>query len=281
MPKQANTAITYSKYRPGRWEIINAKIITEAPVSLTVNGEIWLTFMCTPTDLEALAVGFLFNEGLIESADEIVNVSVCESGDNVDVWLSHLVEKPALWRRTTGCSGGMTSDKAATQPERLDRDAPPANGGPISPERIFALMDQLLHSQELYQESGGVHSSALSDGLRVVVRAEDIGRHNTLDKIAGRYVLDRLHLEHPYLVTTGRISSEMLQKARRIGASVVVSRTAPNSLSIQAAQEAGITLIGYARRDQFQVYSHPERLQGAPDSALFIPEVVEVSENAC
>ena len=92
---------------------------------------------------------------------------------------------------------------------------------------------------------------------------EDIGRHNTLDKIAGRCLIENIHLTNKILLTTGRISSEMLQKAARLKAAILVSRTSPSSLSIALANQVGITLIGYARRNGFNVYSHPQRvLQG-------------------
>jgi FdhD protein len=258
MAKNAETPVRYYRYRLGRWEIVDANVIMEAPVSLTVNGEVWLTFMCTPTDVEALAVGFLFNEGWIQTAEEVAAISVCASGDIVDVWLNHSLEKPQIWKRTTGCSGGLTSTEPV--PIHLELDAEEK----LSPAQIMDAMTQLMENQELYRSARGVHASAVSDGDRILARAEDIGRHNTLDKIAGILLREEIQGPRRILVTTGRISSEMLQKAARIGTPVVVSHTAPNALSIQAAQEMEITLIGYARRDQFQVYTHPERIQGAP-----------------
>jgi len=118
----------------------------------------------------------------------------------------------------------------------------------------------LLSSQELYRETGGVHTSALSDGEKILIVAEDIGRHNTLDKIAGRCLMENIWPDERILLTTGRISSEMLQKAARLGADAVISRTAPSSLAVEMAESLGITLIGYARRDRFNVYAHEERI---------------------
>jgi FdhD protein len=234
-------------------------VIVEAPVSLTVNGQVWLSFMCTPIDLEALAVGFLFNEGVVQKRDEIVSVRVCPAGDNVDVWLNHNVEQPDTWRRTSGCTGGMT----ATEPV-VAALPHPHNGVMLHTGQIGQMMEQLMGSQGLYHQVGGVHTSVLSDGQRPWIVAEDIGRHNTLDKIAGHYLLDGLDMPQKILLTTGRISSEMLQKAVRLGASVVLSRTSPSSLSVEMAHKMGITLIGYARRDQFNIYSHPERITSEP-----------------
>jgi FdhD protein len=130
------------------------------------------------------------------------------------------------------------------------------------------LINQLFESQQLYRTSGGVHTSALCDGQRIQIVAEDIGRHNTLDKIAGRCLLEGISLPRRILLTTGRISSEMLQKSARLKASIVISRTSPSSLSIELAQKWGITLIGYARRNRFNIYTHPERILVAPESKV-------------
>jgi FdhD protein len=261
---QAASAITYLHYQSGSWESVEARVIAELPVTLTVNGHEWLTFMCTPVDLEAMAVGFLFNEKLISSRDEVAFTYVCACQTNVDVWTNHRIEKPSMWRRTSGCTGGTTSQGSDELP--YDQAAPPPlqDRDFVSTETLFNLLDRLFKSQQLYREMRGVHSSALSDGQDVWISAEDIGRHNTLDKIAGRMLLEGLQPERRILLTTGRISSEMLQKSQRMGASIVMSRTSPSSLSIRLARAAGITLIGYARRDQLNVYTCPERILPAP-----------------
>jgi FdhD protein len=189
---------------------------------------------------------------------------VCACYTNVDVWTNHYIEKPSMWRRTSGCTGGTTSQGSDDQSQQPSTPLALQDGDFVSTETLFNLLDRLFKSQELYREMRGVHSSALSDGQNVWVTAEDIGRHNTLDKIAGRMLLEGLQPERRILLTTGRISSEMLQKSQRMGASIVLSRTSPSSLSIRLAQEAGITLIGYARRDQLNIYTCPERILPAP-----------------
>ncbi len=250
-------AIHYAKYEFKKWESLDAETIVETPVSLTVNGQVWLTFMCTPLNLEAMAVGFLYNEGIIEAMNEVEDVRVCEHGDNVDVWLNHSVEQPTSWRRTSGCTGGITAvDALARVDVSFDGNQPR-----FAPEAIGHLIEQLFEAQSLYRETGGVHTSALSDGEKIVVVAEDIGRHNTLDKISGLCLMNDIAPETKVLITTGRISSEMLQKAARMNAPILISRTSPSSLSIEMAERYGITLIGYARTHQFNVYTNAQRLE--------------------
>jgi FdhD protein len=235
----------------------HTNIVTEQPVTLAVNNEYWLTFMCTPIDLEALAVGFLYNEKIIQTLEDVANVQLCPSGFNIDVWLNTPVKKPERWIRTSGCSGGETSIDEDSVAFKLSK---PQNGVMLPPEMIGNLITQLLKAQDLYRKSGGVHTSALSNGDMIILTAEDIGRHNTLDKLAGKSLLERIKPRKWIILTTGRVSSEMMQKAGRMGASMVISRTSPTSLSIRMAEKLGITLIGYARQERFTIYAHPERI---------------------
>jgi FdhD protein len=249
-------SIHYERYEFKKWKRFDAETIVETPVSLTVNGQVWLTFMCTPVNLEAMSLGFLYNEGMIESMEEVEDIRVCEHGDNVDVWLSHGVEQPQSWRRTSGCTGGVTAVDALARVEvSFDGEQPR-----VPPEAVGQLVESLFQSQSLYRETGGVHTSALSNGEKILLVAEDIGRHNTLDKIAGLCLMNHIWPETRILITTGRISSEMLQKAARLKAPILISRTSPSSLSIEMAEHYGITLVGYARRDRFNVYSNSQRI---------------------
>jgi FdhD protein len=265
--------IPIDRYQNGSWERTEAEVILESTVALTVNGEAWLAFRCTPIDLEALAAGFLFNEGIIQKKEEIASIRVCENEHNIDVWIHHRTEKPATWQRTSGCTGGITAvDLINHQPPvgafSQDED--------LNPEQVNQMLMLLFRSQQLYRSAGGVHTSVLSDGVEITASAEDIGRHNSLDKIAGLCLLHDLHPERRILITTGRISSEMIQKSARIGAAIVISRTSPTSISILLAEQMGITLIGYARGSQFTVYSHPERIPIMDRSKIKLPAAEEV-----
>lgn len=248
--------IHYDRYEYKKWTAFDAETIVETPVSLTVNGEVWITFMCTPGNLEAMSLGFLYNEGIIHGMDEVADARLCEHGDNVDVWLNGSIEQPTSWRRTSGCTGGVTAVDLLAKPDVSLRE----NKLKLQPEAIMNLVEMLFESQELYRDTGGVHTSALSDGEKVVVAADDIGRHNTLDKIAGLCLMKNIWPETRILITTGRISSEMLQKAAQLNAPILISRTSPSSLSIEMAERYGITLIGYARKHRFNVYSNSQRV---------------------
>lgn len=268
--EQAEQPVQYLKYSTSGVDEVDGGVISETAAALYVNGQEWLTFLCTPTHLDALALGFLFNEGIIHSASEVADIRVCEKACNLDVWLRHTVEKPAQWRRTSGCTGGATGEQAPYPSVDINPDER------IAPHQLLGCMEQLFQTQQLYREVRGVHCSGLSDGEQIFLAAEDIGRHNTLDKIAGMALLNPPVMDRRIILTTGRISSEMLQKSARLGAQVVVSRTSPSSLSIRLAEELGITLIGYARRNQFNVYTHSERLAlPAGWTAASIRECVE------
>lgn len=255
----ANYQINYILHERGEWSWETGEVITETPIALSVNGEAWLTFMCTPVNIEAMAAGFLYNEGILQSKEQIADIRVCAAGDHVDVWLNQEAKKPEKWRRTSGCTGGVTSveiEQPAGIAEQIDR----YDGAALTAEQISNLVGQLFDSQDLYRRSGGVHTSALSDGKKILVSAEDIGRHNSLDKIAGLLILENIKAPRRILLTTGRISSEMLQKSARMGAALVISRTSPSSMSVNMADQWGITLVGYARRTGFRIYAHPERI---------------------
>jgi FdhD protein len=251
---QTYNSSTIKRFSQKKLEVVDDSIIVEQPVSLTVNSKVWLTFMCTPIDLEALAAGFLYNENIIKSIGEIEDIRVCEHQDNVDIWLNRNVDEPTDWRRTSGCTGGYTTAIL----EEIQPVLP--NNLILTPDQVLDLIQTLLQSQDIYRKSGGVHSSALATPAGIIFQTEDVGRHNTLDKIAGRILLEGHRVKDRILLSTGRISSEMLQKAARLKASILISRTSPTSMSVDLATKLGVTLIGYARGHRFNIYTHPERI---------------------
>ncbi len=238
-----------------RWEPVAAGgVPEEAPLTLYVNAQELVTVMATPIRQEWLALGFLANEGIIEGMEAVREVRVCPTGRRVDVWLSFTPRLPRRPILTSGCGGGVTFDDLSRQVKPVTADLS------VTPAQIADLMRRLYQAEGLYRQVRGVHTSALSDGERLLVVAEDVGRHNTLDKVRGACLMQGIETAGRVLLSTGRISSEMLNKAARMGVPVVVSRTSPTSLSVALARHWGITLVGYARRGRMRIYAHPERI---------------------
>jgi len=202
----------------GEWEEIQAEVIEEGFVTIYVNGRELASLMCTPRDPLQLALGFLANEDFIQSYEEVEIDHVCQGGGCVDIWLSHPVwDQPRRAVITSGCGGGLTfADLAAHQP-------PVTSDITISPEKIGELMAQLQSQDSLYARARGVHTSALSDGQRLILLAEDVGRHNTIDRLRGECLLRGINPEGMILLATGRISSEMINKAVKMGCPIVAS----------------------------------------------------------
>ncbi|MEL7645938.1 MAG: formate dehydrogenase accessory sulfurtransferase FdhD [Anaerolineaceae bacterium] len=234
----------------GKLEPARKPIVSEHAAALYVNDEHWLTFICTPTDLDALALGFLYGEYVIKDKAEIHSLTLEDGGSRIMVRLNHTAQKPAQFHRT---STGYALDSKPKAPQ-LPTDFR------VRPSEVLDLFRQFLDQQELHEHVGGFHSAGLSDGVSVPIMVEDLGRHNCVDKLTGLFLLRERPFTPNLLLLSGRISSEMVFKTFALGVPVIVSRTSPTALAVDCAWEAGITLIGYLRGAQFDVYSHPERL---------------------
>ena len=172
----------------------------------------------------------------------------------MDVWLHGPVELPRRGIITSGCGGGVTFEEPDADIQPLISELK------ISPERLFALFRQLHIPDSLHARARGVHASGLTDGEKIIALAEDVGRHNTLDKLNGSCLLQDIATEGLALLATGRISSEMLRKGAKMGCPIIASRNSPTSQSILLARVWGITLVGYARQGMMRVYTRPDRL---------------------
>jgi FdhD protein len=243
--------VQFVRFEDGRAQPDEGGVVREALVRLHVNGRELARLMCTPERLDHLALGFLRSEGLIREMADVRLLVVCPSQTCVDVWLRDAnLELPGHPILTSGCGGGITfADlEAAGAPVRSDLR--------VRAGEIGRLMTELLAGQE----ARGIHRTGLADAERLLVVAEDVGRHNTLDKIWGYCLREGIETQERILLTTGRISSEMLGKAARMGVPLVVSRTSPTSLSVALAGAWNITLVGYARRTSMNVYTGQERV---------------------
>jgi FdhD protein len=149
---------------------------------------------------------------------------------------------------TSGCGGGVTFTDLSAQQPPLDSKRTARAG------QLFTMMDALYAQGELYRATRGVHTSALADGEKILALAEDVGRHNTLDKIRGECLMRGIETRDQILLSTGRISSEMITKAAKMQVPIVASRTSPTSLALELARAWNIALIGYVRAEEMRVY---------------------------
>jgi FdhD protein len=252
----------YYLYEDHAWRFLSGgEVIEEKECCIYVNGEELLTMAATPVQLEALALGFLLNEGIITRPAEVVELAVKGNGACVDVWLDRPVVLPTRKILTSGCTGGVTFNELAA---RLD---PLESTFATTLDELQEALRALYAAGSLYAITRGVHTSILwRDGV-VLAAAEDVGRHNTLDKLRGICLQQGVDPSGSLLLSTGRISSEMLSKAVRMGCPIVVSRTSATSMSVELARRWNVTLIGYFRGNvknnrigQTRFYSHPERI---------------------
>ena len=257
----------------GEWSQVDAQVIEESRVTIYANAQEITSLMCTPGEMDVLALGFLKNEGIIDRLDEVRDVYVSRQECCVDVWLNHAAELPQSKTITSGCGGGVTFIDPEWQ------CAPLHDHLRVEPEVLCRLFNRLQRPDSLYARARGVHTTALVQGDQILALAEDVGRHNTIDKVVGSCLLAGIETSGLLMLTTGRISSEMMRKAARMGCPLVASRNSPTSMSVAMANAWNITLVGYVRHGSLRVYSHPERLGLFAGERVF-PLAIESSTNS-
>ncbi len=233
--------------------------IQEARLNIFLNGEKAISMMTIPMDQKAHAIGFLMSENVISSIDDVEELILSEDGLRVDVKarineesLQNLYKEKTL---TSGCGGGVTGTAAGELHIPFNQTA-----FKITPKRILDEIKIFYKESELYNLTGCVHKAMiyLLDGTTVT--AEDIGRHNAIDKAIGKCELKGLDTTKSVLFVSGRLSSEMVTKAVMHRIPIIVSRTAPTYLGVQTAHKHGLTLIGFARGRKMNIYTHQGRI---------------------
>ena len=253
-------AVAARRWRDGVFETAEVPVVREIPVTLRLNGREIITLLASDDALDFLAAGFLKAEGFVERREQFAAIRVDPASGTVEVEataVDQLAER-LLERRTvtSGCGKGTTFTHAIDAIQA--RRAPP--GPRVSAAQVRQLIHGLLHGSELYRVAGGVHSAALATPAEIVIFRDDIGRHNAVDKIHGECFLRGIPVEDKILLTTGRVSSEILVKAAKLGVAVLVSRSAPTDLALDLAGRTGITVVGQVRGGGLTVYTGPERV---------------------
>ncbi|MGH6792120.1 MAG: formate dehydrogenase accessory sulfurtransferase FdhD [Methyloceanibacter sp.] len=238
----------------------------ETAVAFTFNTASYAVMMATPQDLKDFAVGFSLTEGVISSIEAIEGIDIVEeeTGIELRIWLKAPQGAEFLSRRRkmagpTGCGlCGVESLVEAMRP-------PPkvGEGRVFTPDQIMTAVDSLFPLQVLNHETRAVHAAGFWDPERDLVAVrEDVGRHNALDKLAGALASEHTNAAQGLVVLTSRVSVEMVQKSAMIGAAVVAAVSAPTALAVRMAESCGMTLVAIARKDGFEVFTHPHRVKG-------------------
>ena len=235
-------------------------VAKESPLTIILNNRELATLLCSPTDLKCLTVGFLFSEGLLRSKEEIKKITVDDGRGvvRVDVESDEGFAGDALLKRfiTSGCGRGASFYSAAD----VQGQAKVESRAEISAGAVLALVNEFQHRSQIYRATGGVHSAALCDMRSILVFSEDIGRHNAIDKVFGECVLNGIATDDRIVITSGRISSEILLKVAKRNIPVLVSRSAPTDLGLKLAADLGVTLVGFVRGKRMNVYTHDWRI---------------------
>jgi len=235
-------------------------VARETPVTIILNDRELVTLLCSPTDLEYLAIGFLFSEGLLKSKDEIKNIIADDRRGVVRVeteknkeFTGELLFKPLIassgGRGASFYSVSDIQDKAKVESQIV-----------IAPDEVFSLVNEFQHRSRVFKATGGVHSAALCDTEGILVFSEDIGRHNAIDKVFGECILTDIPTDDRMIITSGRVSSDILLKVAKRKIPILISKSAPTNLGVRLAGDLGITLIGFVRGKRMNVYTNRWRV---------------------
>ena len=276
MTRPAAPRLRIRKWDAGRWSDTPDAVVTEEPLQLMLDGEPLSVVMRTPGQDIELALGLLYAEGIARSLDAIRRIRIsAESGESdpaIDVEASivdsnqvdiQLAQAPRRKPERSMLASSACGVCGAVLIEDLRRDLAPLPAGPrVSASLLPQLVQRLRTGQGVFDRTGGLHAAGLftADGESICTR-EDVGRHNAVDKVAGRMLLDgRLPANETVLVVSGRAGYEIVQKSITAGIPVLAAVGAPSSLAVALAREFGQTLVGFLRGERFNVYASPERL---------------------
>lgn len=259
------TSIPELQYRRGALAMGSRIVPEEVPIAFSYGGSTHAVMMATPADLEDFAVGFSLTEGIIDGPDDIVSVEPVIAGDGIDVQIVLAdTTAAALTARRRHMAGPVGCGLCGIESiEQAMRQVPLVTAGNFSltAAQIAEAVRQLGEGQILNRETRAVHGAGFfAAGQGLVFLREDVGRHNALDKLAGAVSRAGLDGSHGAVVVTSRLSVEMVQKTAALKCPVLIAVSAPTALAVRTAEAAGITLVGIARGDEFEIFTRPERI---------------------
>jgi FdhD protein len=257
------TNLPVVRYQDGKLIEKQDKIVTEYALTIKLNETELATLVCTPEHLEDMVIGFLASENIIKSIEDIEDFWIEESRGFAHVTVKkkiNLFEKFRSKRVISSCCG------MSRQGFYFVNDAMTAKNlhdvkVTLKPSDCLLLMETLQGKASTFKRTGGVHNAALCTKDSILLVRMDIGRHNALDKLYGYCVKNSISLDDKVLVFSGRISSEILIKASKIGCAIVLSKSAPTELALEIADQLGITTVGFIRNNSFNIYTHAWRIK--------------------
>jgi FdhD protein len=246
------------RFHKGIKQNIMDSIANEHIIKLFINEKEILSFATFPLSMDELVIGFLFSEGIISSLEDIISYKYHKRVNEYHINIKNEKINLNLPTLTSGCAKGKTFAKLENIDPTKDRLINFTIF--VNSEDVTELMREFQNKSTLFNETGAVHTAALANTTKIKYYYEDLGRHNAIDKVLGRALLDKTSLENKIIFTTGRISSEIISKIIIAGLPIVISRSSPTSYAIDLGSKFGITVIGFCRGNRFNVYSHSIRV---------------------
>ncbi|WP_373894866.1 formate dehydrogenase accessory sulfurtransferase FdhD [Virgibacillus natechei] len=248
------------RFKEGNASRLDEEVAEEFPFTVMVNGEEFATMVCSPSHLYDMLVGFLASEGIIRFYDELKQINIDEDRGFAYIELTKSIkaDQQDHSKRFIGSCCGKSRQFYFKSDVKTAKTI--TSKLMITVDQCIALMEKLQSESEQFIRTGGVHNAALANPDELLAVRTDIGRHNALDKIYGHILKERIHLADKLIVFSGRISSEVLLKISKIGVGILISKSAPTDLALKLATDLGITVIGFARGNKMNVYTHPHRI---------------------
>jgi FdhD protein len=240
----------------GKPESIKDTVVAEHALTIYLDNEEMVTLLCSPEKLEYLAIGFLCSEGLIKGKEDLKQIALDENQGVIEIAIADntSITKDGASKRLIGSSGSRGISPPSLDHHKIESTLT------ITPVEIFSLIEEFVHRSEVFEATGGVHSAALCDTRHILVFSEDIGRHNAIDKVFGECLLKALPTDDHIVITSGRVSSEIVNKVVKRNIPILVSKSAPTNRGIELAAGLDMTLIGFVREGRMNLYTHTRRV---------------------
>ncbi|ASK64448.1 formate dehydrogenase family accessory protein FdhD [Virgibacillus phasianinus] len=238
--------------------VVDDTVAREFALTVSINGEQYATIVCTPTSLKELVIGFLASEGIIGNQADIQSLTIDDYKGFAYVELNFKIEVSERTERWIGSCCGKSREFYLKQDVKVAKTI--MSKTKINPNQIVNLMQEFDNKANVFSQTGGVHQAGLATSANIETTFIDIGRHNALDKLFGYILLNKLPARDFCILFSGRISSEVVLKVSKIGAGILLAKSAPTDLALKLADDLQITAVGFIRNNSLNVYTHGYRI---------------------